>query len=256
MPYRSAPTRFSFLTLFAAAVSFLVFAALSSAEMLPAERIADQLGMSEEAKARVLKGEVVVEKLEPSSDKDLSLALVAAVDAPLEKVSEFLQSGRFIEISNVTLAVGEIDTTTFSMESLELPEEVLKQLVDDPEDSFHLSEEEASRVAEAARKGSTETLAAYRAVLSARARAYWEEGIPGIEPYQGKGRSPGEDLTHANDAARKFIQNKNILAELEAVPSKSPGRAEHSLYWAVQKGRDRIAPVLNHRILYTRTTDK
>jgi len=55
---------------------------------------------------------------------------------------------------------------------------------------------------------------------------------------------------HANDATRALVLNPDFRAELEAVPSKSPGKAEHQLFWAVQKGRDQAAPVLIHRILY------
>ena len=40
------------------------------------------------------------------------------------------------------------------------------------------------------------------------------------------------------------------LAELETIPSKSPGNARHTLSWAVSQGRDFAAPVLIHRIFY------
>ena len=138
----------------------------------------------------------------------------------------------------------------FSFAGMDLPEDVLQRLVDNPADTFNMSKDESDRVAEAAEHGKAQALAAYRDVLSARAKAYWEQGIAGIAAYDGKGRSPQVDLRHANDAARELVSNPAVLAEIDAVPSKSPGKAEHRLYWAIQKGRDRAAPVLNHRILY------
>jgi hypothetical protein len=228
----------------------LLTAASAAAEMRSPVEVAKQLGMSDEAIERVKKGEVVVEELEASSDKDLSIALVARIDAPLEEIYEFLHSGRLVEISTVTLSAGEIDPSTFSMAELELPDDVLQSLVDDPADTFHMSEEEAASVTAAAAQGKAQVLAAYRSVLSARAKAYWEKGIAGITPYAGKDRSPAVDLGHANDADRKFIRNPAVLAELDAIPSKSSANARHSLSWSIEKGRDQAAPVLNHRILY------
>ncbi len=228
----------------------LLAAAPALAQLQTPMEVARALGMSDEAIERVKRGEVVVEELEASSDKDLSLAIVARIEAPLQKVYEFVETGRLVEISTVTLSVGDIDTSTFSFARMELPDDVLQLLVDDPAGTFHMSGEELAQVAEAAAQGKARALAAYQAVLSARARAYWEQGIAGIAPYKGKGRSPRVDLGHANAAARKLVHSPAVLAELDAVPSNSPGKAEHRLYWAVQKGRDRAAPVLNHRILY------
>lgn len=229
---------------------FLLSAAPAFAELPTPMQVAHRLGMSDKAIERVKKGEVVVEELEASSDKDLSIAIVARIDAPLEKIYEFLNSGRLVEISTITQSFGDIDTSTFSLADMELPDELLQRLADDPADTFHMSREEAAQVSEAATHGKTQALAAYQKVLSARAKAYWEQGIAGITPYDGKGRSPKLDLAHASEAARKLIRNPAVLAELDSVPSKSPGKARHRLSWAIQKGRDRAAPVLNHSILY------
>lgn len=228
-----------------------ILAALSaSAEMDTSMEVAKQLGMSSESIERVRKGEVVVEELEASSDKDLAIALVARIDAPLEEIYEFLVSGRLVEISTVTLSTGEIDTSTFSMAEMELPEDVLQSLMDDPANTFQMSEEEATEITAAAKRGEAQTLEAYRGVLSARARDYWEKGVAGITPYAGKNRSPAVDLRHAQEAVRKFIHNPAVLSGLDAAPSRSSGSLRHSLSWAIEKGRDRVAPVLNHRILY------
>jgi hypothetical protein len=221
-----------------------------SAEMRSAVEVAEQLGMSDDAIARVKNGEIVVEDLPASSDKDLSLAVVAAVDAPLEEIYAFLQSDRLVEISTVTISAGEIDTSTFSLAEMELPDDVLQHLVDDPEGTFHLSSNESAAVGQAAAAGKAAVLEVYRDVLSARARAYWNGGVAAIVPYAGKNRSPSEDLEHAAVALKKFMHNPAVIAAFDSIPSASQGKATHRLFWAVQKGRDRAAPVLNHRILY------
>ena len=220
------------------------------AEMWAPLDVAHQMGMSKAAIERVKKGEVVVEDLEASSDKDLSIAIIARVDAPLEEIYSVLESGRLVELSTVTLSAGKIDTATFSMDAMSLPDDVLQQLVDEPEDTFYMSSDELALIKRAAVDGKARVLETYRGVLSARARAYWDEGVAGIAPYAGKDRSPRRDLDYANAAAKKLIQNVSVLAELDVVPAHSSSRARHRLTWAVQKGRDRAAPVLNHHILY------
>lgn len=87
--------------------------------------VARRIGMSDAAIERVKNGEVVVEDLEASSDKDLSLVLVVRLEAPLEEIFEFLLSDRLHAISTVTLSEGEIDPATFSMSGMTLPDEVL-----------------------------------------------------------------------------------------------------------------------------------
>jgi hypothetical protein len=212
--------------------------------------VAHKLGMSKAAIERVKNSEIVVEDLEATSDKDLSIAIVARVDAPLQEIYVFLQSDRLIQLSSVTVSAGDIDTATFSMDAMTLPDDVLQLLVDEPEDTFYMSKDELALIKKASADGKARVLETYRGVLSARARAYWEEGVAGIEPYAGKDRSPRIDLDNANAAAKKLILNASVLSELDVIPSHHSGSAKHRLTWAVQKGRDRAAPILSHRIVY------
>jgi hypothetical protein len=216
----------------------------------PAE-VAERLGLSPDSIERVKKGEVVIQEIEASSDKDLTMALVAAFAAPLSKVEEFVSTEQMAKLSTVTISRGEIDTTTFSLAAMELPDDVLASLVKDPAGTFFMSKDEAARVEQAAKQGKAQALAAYREVLSARAKAYWEGGLAAIEPYAGKGRSPKVDLGHANEAAKKLVSTPAVLAALGAIPARADDSAVHTLEWAVQKGRDQAAPILSHRILYT-----
>jgi len=222
----------------------------ATAELISAAEAAKRIGLSDSAVEQVKKGEIVVEDLEASSDKDLSLAIVATIDAPLARVYEYVDAEKIAELSTVTLSRGQIDTSTFSLAAMKLPDEVLEQLVDDPSDTFFMSNAEGKKVEKAAAQGKAAVLAAYQAILSARAKAYWEGGAAAIEPFDEEGRSPKDDLAHANEAARKIVTQPTVLRLLEQVPSKADGAAVHELFWAVQKGRDQAAPVLSHRILY------
>jgi hypothetical protein len=226
----------------------------AQAEESAARRLARQIGLSEAAIERVAAGEVVVEELEPSSDKELGLALVAVVDATIQEVSDAVDADAFVGVSEITLARGEIDTESFSLADLALPDDLVRRLAEDPEGTFFLSRAEAARVEGAAKQGKDAALETYRKVLSDRARAYWEKGDEGILPYAEKGRSPHEDLAAASQASREVIPGEALQALLINAASKASGPVEHRLEWRVQKGRDQAAPVLSHAI--RRETDK
>ncbi|MCR9094452.1 MAG: hypothetical protein NXI30_09555 [bacterium] len=222
----------------------------SQAEPRSAGQLAQEIGLSTAAIERVIAGEIVAEELAASSEKDLALALVARLDAPVGAVTEFLDAKRMAEVQTFTLSSGTIDPARPSLANLELPDESLAKLVRRPADTFHLSEAEARRIEAAAERGAEAALDAYRSALAERAAAYWKRGLSGIESYAGSDRSPKLDLAHANAAIRELTRDPVFDAELETIPSKSPGKARHVLSWAVSKGRDFAAPVLIHRIFY------
>lgn len=241
----------SFLTRTVLSLIFLLTAGHAAAEEYSAIELARRLGLSADAIKRVAQGEVVSEVLEPSSDKDLALALVLRMDVPPQRVTDFVATDRLAKIQTVTLASGPIDPYAPSLDAMELPADALEAFANDPGGAFFMSEAEAKRVEAAAKQGKTQALDAYRKVLIERIRDYWENGLAGITPYAGKGRSPEADLRLANKVALDLVQNPNFRAELTSVPSKSPGKASHELYWAIEKGRDEAVPVLIHRVIYS-----
>jgi hypothetical protein len=233
-----------FVVLFAATTAF------AQTHVPSIEEMAGRIGFSEQAAERARDGEVVSERLESTSDKDLALAVGARIQAPPQQVYEFVQAERLAEFQTVTLADGRIDPAHPSLADMTLSEATLTKLAADPGGTFHMSEEEAATIREAGRNGTAAALAAYQEVLAARAKAYWEKGLEGITPYAGEGRSPAVDLAHADEAAKALFQHSVLGAEIDVVPARNTGRAEHRLSWALQKGRDQEAPVLIHRILY------
>jgi hypothetical protein len=231
-------------------VTFASTTVFAQAHVPSLEEMARRIGFSEQAVARARDGEVVSERLESTSDKDLALAVGARIEAPLQKVYDFVQGHRLAEFQTVTLADGRMDPANPSLADMKLSEATLKKLAEDPGGTFHMSEEEAATIREAGRSGTAAALEAYREALEARAKAYWEKGLAGIVPYEGKGRSPAVDLAHADEAAKRLFQHPVLAAEIDVVPARNTGRAEHQLSWALQKGRDQEAPVLIHRILH------
>ncbi len=257
MPSGSAPGRYadrivrpvpSFL--FGSLVSALLLAPAIQAQDVSPGELGARIGLSERAIERVKAGEIVSEPLEPSSDKDLSLAVVMRLDAPIGTLFDFVDADRVSEYQTVVIAEEQVDPAAPSLAALTLPPDLRERLARDPAGTFYMSEAEARRVAAAAAGGPDAAQDAYREALAERVRAYWEKGIEGIEPYAGKGRSPADDLTHANEASRKIVRGRTTRAELDAPPARSPGKATHKIYWSLQKGRDQAAPVLIHRILY------
>ena len=107
--------------------ALFIFPVSSVAEMRSPLDVARQLGMSDAEIENVRKGNVGVEELEASSDKDLSIALIARLDAPVAKVDAFLKSDRLVEISTVTKSTGQIDPSNFSIDALDLPAGTLEQ---------------------------------------------------------------------------------------------------------------------------------
>lgn len=232
------------------AVSFASTTAFAQTHVPSIEEMAGRIGFSEQARERARGGEVIAERLESTSDKDLALAIGAKIQAPPQQVYDFVQAERLAEFQTVTLAEGRIDPAHPSLADMKLSEATLEKLAADPGGTFHMSEEEAATIREAGRNGTAAALASYQEALAARAKAYWENGLEGITPYAGKGRSPAVDLLHADEAAKALFQHPVLEAEIDVVPARNTGRAEHRLSWAVQKGRDQEAPVLIHRILY------
>lgn len=220
------------------------------AELDSAISVAERMGLSPAAIEQVKRGEIVSEELEASSDKDLSLAIVMRLDATPGEVFDFVNADHLVELQTVRLSGGAIDPANPSLAELQLPADLEKALAEDPGETFFMSAKEAKQVSDAGKRGTAQALDAYRQVLAARAKAYWEGGIAAITPYAGEDRSPHVDLGHANEVARALVKNSTFLAELDAPPAESSGKAIHKLSWAVEKGRDQAAPVLIHQILY------
>jgi hypothetical protein len=92
--------------------------------------------------------------------------------------------------------------------------------------------------------------AAFEHMLSARAKSYWEHGLKGIEPYDGKNHDVSDDLETANNSVLPIVHDPKIREEITVVPSKSKDPEVHSLIWSIVQGNSMTSIVLSHLIRY------
>ena len=210
------------------------------------EEVAVRLGLGKSSVDAFLAGEVVTHELDASNDKDLSLLVVTVADCSVEQLFEWAEQERMHEIQASTLSVGKMDPSDPSagLEDMDLSEEMVTALLKKPQMSQ--TEADELRAGSAAGKGA-ET---YKKILAERAKAYWENGLDGIVPYDGlgKGRDPRIDLKMANEAALKAVTDPVVHDEIFAIPSQSENPQFHKLQWGIQKGNELAAPILNHMI--------
>lgn len=208
---------------------------------ITADELARELGMSSSSVSGYQHGNVIAEERNASDDKDLCLLVVTAVPASLEKAWEFVTAERFIEVQEATLSQGHIDLTTFSLEGLKFDHGSHSNIT-----SYAMSSSESSKVSR-----SHDKEAAFKEVLSARAKKYWEHGLKGgIDAYKGNRHDPADDLNAANRVALKVIHDPILKEEIQVVPAKSKHPEMHSLTWSLTEGKDMTSIVLTHNIRY------
>lgn len=215
---------------------------MANAQSITPEEIAQRLGLADSIMQQFKNGEIVTKELEASTDKDLSLVVAALLDTDVEKLWEFAEAERIHEIQDATLSAGSIDPANPSagLEAMELTEDMVAKVMKNP----HLSKDEANRVKEGSKHGKGAQV--YKQILTERAQAYWEKGLDGIIPYEGKGRSPKDDLAAATEVTLKLMKDPTFREELKVIPAKSAHQDYHKLRWSIQQGSDLAAPTLIH----------
>ena len=215
---------------------------MASTQSITPEDIAQRLGLTDSIMQQFKNGEIVTKELEASTDKDLSLVVAALLDSDIEKVWEFAEAERMHEIQDATLSTGSLDPANPSagLEAMELTEDMVEKLMKNP----FLSKDEANRVKVGSKQGKGAQV--YKEILAERAKAYWEKGLPGVLPYEGKDRSPKEDLAAAAAVTLKLMKDPTFREELNVIPSKSTHPDLHILRWSIQQGNELAAPTLSH----------
>lgn len=212
------------------------------------EQVAERLRLSKSTMSSFLKGSVVTQELDASNDKDLSLLVASINEASVDKMYEFVEAERMHEIQAATLHAGTCDPADpmTGLEEMPLTEDMVKALLKNP----FMSKDEAKRLKDGHKKG--HGVKVYKEILAERIKAYWEKGLDGIVPYDGKDRSPAKDLKSANEAALELMTDPLIRGEFLVVPSKSENGSMHKIQWTIQKGNELAAPSLNHNIVIKR----
>lgn len=204
------------------------------------DELAKKLGMSSSDVVAFKQGQVVTEERDASNEKDLCLLVAVTVDAPLEKTWKFVVDEKVQECQDANLAQGHINVKTFELEGFKFDHGTSANL-----SKYNMSTAESKMFSHAKDKE-----AAFLQILSARAKSFWENGLKGIEPYQGKGHDVGDDLDTAVKEMLKVIENPDVREEVTVVPSKSKNPGVHSLFWSIVQGNSMTSIVLSHLIRY------
>ena len=204
------------------------------------EDVAHRLGMSAADIAAFKNGQVVTEEQDAINDKDLCLLVAVVLPASMEKTWDFATQERVAECQDANLAQGHINLATFELEGFKFDHGTDANLT-----KYNMSDSEAKTFQHASDKE-----VVFKQILSARAKAFWEHGLKGIEPYSGNNHNVADDLETANNAVLKIVKNPTVCEEINVIPSQSKNPGIHALMWSIVHGNCMSSIVLSHRILY------
>lgn len=210
------------------------------------DEVAKRLGLKDSSLASFRRGEVVTDEREASNEKDLSLLVAVVFPASLQKTWDFISQERVVEIQDTVLAQGRINLATFELEGFQFDHGTQTNL-----GKFNMSMSEAQTFANAIDKES-----AFKGILSVRAKAYWDYGLKGMEPYQGANHNIPDDLETANGRAVEVLLDPKVREEITTVPSKSQNPDAHFLTWSIVQGHSMTSIVLSHMLRYKKDDQK
>jgi hypothetical protein len=254
-----------------------IFSSNAEVSMPTAEELLAYVGFPDTETNKLMAGEIISRDLEASSDNELALVVAMLVRAPVSKVLDIVQSGTIYKLNKDVIAFGNIgDATTDKNEFTGLgfdaseAKEVARLLKVKPGSTFNLSTAEIKRFnAIASRhqsKGAEKDAAVreginagYRAVLTARYKAFRQSGLDGIAPYDrggGKQGSPGKELA---DKTKKYAIMRDRMPDfynaLLNYPHDSAEDIKNSFIWIKQLTNKRPAFILGHRMLQVRPNE-
>ena len=160
----------------------IVFIAMSWRGRSTPEEVGARLGLPNTSVKAFLDGEVVTQEIEAANDKDLSLLCVSVADSTVDKLYEWADREKVHEIQAASLSAGMLDPSdpAKGLEEMDLDETTVEALAKNP----FMSKSEAAELKAGVKSG--KGVEAYKKILAARCLAYWEKGLDGISPYDGK----------------------------------------------------------------------
>ena len=186
----------------AAGLMWACHAPARAAEPPTVDELLSYLHVDKTERADLLKGKILSTNLTEGSQKELAIGIVMFVPAPVEKLVEFVRSGRWFTSDRDIIAVGElkepVTADSFPVETA-------------PQSNLSAAEAKALRSGES-----------FRQLMLHRFEAYRQRGLAGIEPYDrggGKVARPGDELQGA-------LQESELLAAV--FPGVVPGLANLS----------------------------
>jgi hypothetical protein len=187
-------------------------------------------------RADLLKGKILSTNLTEGSRKELAIGVVMFVPVPMEKLVEFVRSGRWFTSDRDIIAVRELKEPV-----------TVDSFQGDAASQSNLSATEA----QALRSGES-----FQQLLLRRFEAYRQRGLAGIEPYDrggGKVARPGDELQGALQESELLAKHfPELLRALQTYPREQPADAGHRYFWINQRVEGRPTVILTHRISIVR----
>jgi len=178
------------------------------------DEVAAEFGLSQDDVQRVRGGEMVKSSAKETTDRELAVAMVFLVKAPVQKLVASLTAGPSARNDPQVQAVSEIsgDGALDQFKAAVLQpggdKETKRYLSAEPGETLNLSTAEIATFAalrSAGGAGQPQVQEAVRKMLLGRYQAYRAQGLAGIAPYaRGKEKQsqPADDLRRATEAAK------------------------------------------------------
>jgi hypothetical protein len=234
--------------------------ALPAAALLDAEAVLAEIGFSSDAKQQVLDGKFVTTSLEPTSERELAMAMAFLVSEPPAELIAEVKNDLVAGVDPDTTARGTISGSgsLADFKGVSFGAGAKKQskafLSAEPGEDLNLSTAEIEAFQALAKKGGDASAVEdqLRKLLLARFQAYHSGGLGGITAYardDGEKTDAGGDLRRAVEAASGLKKNApNFFDVLLNYPKSRPDGLEEELSWTHYMAHGTPVFQLSHRI--------
>ena len=241
-------------------LSLVLSLALPAAALPTAEETLAWVGFSADAKRQVLEGKFVTTTLEPTSERELAMAIAFLISKPPTALIEDAKKNLMAEVDPDTIARGTIPGagTLDDFKGVSFGSDAAKQaeifLKAEPGEDLNLSKAELGDFEALAKQGGDAAAVEdqLRKLLLARFQAYHTKGLAGIAGYaRGKDKQidTGGDLRRAVEAAVNLKKNApNFFDLLLNYPQSRPAGLEEEFSWTHYMAHGTPVFLLSHRV--------
>jgi hypothetical protein len=234
--------------------------ALPAAAVRDAAEVLAEIGFSSDAKQQVLDGKFVTTDLEPTSERELAMAMAFLVNEPPAELIAEVKKDLVAEVDPDTIAHGTISGagSLGDFKGVSFGSDAKNQskafLAAEPGEDLNLSTAEIGAFEALAKQGGDAKAVEdqLRQLLLERFRAYHSRGLDGIAAYQrgdNEQTDAGGDLRRAVEAAGGLKKNApNFYDALLNYPKSRPAGLEEDHSWTHYMAHGTPVFLLNHRI--------
>ena len=234
--------------------------ALPAAALPDVEELLTNIGFPSDAKQRVLDGKFVTTGLEPTSKRELAMAMAFLVHEPPAALIAEVKKDLVERVDPDSIAHGTISGAgnlddfagvSFGSDAKKLAKPFFAA---EPGEDLNLSTAEIDAFGALAKQGSDAKAVEeqLRKLLLARFQAYQSKGLDGIATYAREDRKDtdaGGDLRRAVEAAGGLKKNApNFYDTLLNYPQSRPAGLEEEFSWTHYMAHGTPVFLLNHRI--------